>query len=191
MSVEVSRFRAVLSLLSARYWNSLPGRPEIIALAALLLYFSYCMAAHGWVPLLDWATLTIHEAGHPIIAVLLGQNMMVYGGSLFQVAFPLLFVWYFVRRNQAAGFCFALAWEASALHALGRYVADARAQALPLVGNGDRIHDWNEILGRWNLLGYDHFLGSLLYLACWILMLGCFCMLWNWWPGGATGDRTE
>jgi hypothetical protein len=169
------------SSLTSGFWENPPGRPEIAGLGFVLVFMSYMMSGYGWVPLLDWATLTIHEAGHPIVGMLLGQTMMVYGGSLFQVLFPLVFVWHFFRQRQALGYCFSIAWEASALHALGRYVADARAKELPLVGNGDRIHDWNEILGRWNLLAWDHALGNLLYGACWILMGCCTWMLWNLW----------
>ncbi len=177
----------LLGTLTGTYWEKLPRREEIIGLGLVLVFMSFMMSREGWVPLLDWATLTIHEAGHPIVGMLFGQNMMVYGGSLFQVLFPLVFVWHFKRQNQALGFCFSIAWEASALHALGRYVADARAQELPLVGNGDRIHDWNEILSRWNLLAADHMLGNLLYTICWILMGCCFFMLFSWWHGKRDG----
>ena len=181
MEADESLWGRASSLLSARYWQRCPARQELIGLALVLLFMSVNMSMFGWVPLLDWATVTIHEAGHPIIGLLFGQNMMVYGGSLFQLSFPLIFAVHFLRLKQAAGFCFSIAWEASALHALGRYVADSRAQELPLVGNGDRIHDWNEILGRWNLLAYDHVLGNFLYLCCWMLIFCCFLMLWNWW----------
>lgn len=181
MEEDGSFFDRALGTLTASYWEKCPSQQELIGLALVLIFMSVKMSVDGWVPLLDWATLTIHEAGHPIIGLLLGQNLMVYGGSLFQLLFPMVFAVHFVRQNQAAGYCFSIAWEASSLHALGRYVADARAQELPLVGNGDRIHDWNEILGRWNLLNYDHVLGNFLYLCCWMLMFCCFLMLWNWW----------
>ena len=180
--------KQLLRTVTSGYWEKLPAHQEIVGLGLVLLVLSYTMFSHGWVPLLDWATLTIHEAGHPLVGMLFGQNMMVYGGSLFQLLFPLVFAWYFARQKQAAGYCFAIAWEASALHALGRYVADARAQELPLVGNGDRIHDWNEILGRWNLLEYDHLLGNGLILCCWMLMSGCVLMLWNWWQGPSVDE---
>ncbi len=181
MNSDSGRWQTLRSTLTCACWEKLPARQEIAALALLLLWMSYCMLSYGWVPLLDWATLTIHEAGHPIFGMLLGEQMMVYGGSLFQILFPPVFVWHFARHDQALGYCFALAWEASSLHNLGRYVADARAQELPLVGNGDRIHDWNEILTRWNSLNADHAIGALLSLLCWLLMLVCFVMLWNWW----------
>ncbi len=147
----------------------------------MLVYFCFGMAHWGWVPILDSATLAIHEAGHPIVGMLLGERMMIYGGSMFQLIFPAVFAWHFARHDQALGYCFALAWEATSLHNLGRYIADARAQELPLAGNGDRIHDWNEILGRWNLLKWDHVLGGSLSVAGWLLIICCFLMLYSLW----------
>lgn len=181
MKNNKTTLQVLCSTLTSDFWEQLPARNEIIGFGLMLIFMSYMMSRYGWVPILDWATLTIHEAGHPIIGMLFGQNMMVYGGSLFQVLFPLAFVWHFARQRQALGYCFCIAWEATSLHALGRYVADARARELPLVGNGDRIHDWNEILERWNMLAYDQMLGTALYGACWILMGCCFFMLWSWW----------
>ena len=58
-------------------------------------------------------------------------------------------------------------------------MADARAQLLPLVGNGDRLHDWAEIFGRWKTLPMDtHVAAKLSAFACvgavfawvWLLM---------------------
>jgi hypothetical protein len=146
------------------------------------------MVRLGWVPILDSATLAIHEAGHPIVGMLLGERMMVYGGSMFQLIFPAVFGWYFAHNDQALGYCFSLSWEAASLHNLGAYVADSRAQALPLAGNGDRIHDWNEILGRWNLLNWDHALGGALSAASWFLVACCFFMLWSLWKVRKTSN---
>jgi hypothetical protein len=147
----------------------------------LVLYVSWKMAFKGWVFPLDNCTLAVHEAGHPIVGMLLGDRMMVYGGSLFQVVFPAIFIWHFLRERTALGYVFAILWEASSLHNLGIYVADARDQALPLAGNGDRIHDWAEILGRWNLVGSCDLLGGVLVLLCWCLTGACVILLLRLW----------
>jgi hypothetical protein len=181
MQTESTDTNKLTHSLTAQYWENLPERPAILGLGLLLVYFCFGMAHWGWVPILDSATLAIHEAGHPIIGMLFGERMMVYGGSMFQLIFPAVFAWHFARHDQALGYCFALAWEATSLHNLGRYIADARAQELPLAGNGDRIHDWNEILGRWNLLKWDHLLGGSLSAAGWLLIACCFLMLFSLW----------
>lgn len=126
--------------------------PALVAVAAFALV---CLAFHlatGWVPLLDSANLAIHEAGHPLVGIL-GHRLAVYGGTIFQLAFPLALAWDFRRRGHAVGFAACGVWLGENLLNVARYMADARAGELPLVGGGD--HDWLEIFTRWGLLAAD------------------------------------
>ena len=41
---------------------------------------------------------------------------------------------------------------------------DARARALPLLGDDISAHDWHNILGRLHLLNWDQAIGNLVYL---------------------------
>lgn len=168
--------RFFISSLTPEPWTTPPSRASILGLGAVLLVIAYGMAVPGWVFLLDNATLLIHEAGHPFLGSV-SDRLMVYGGTIFQLAFPLAFCWHFMRHDQALGYCFALAWEAASIHNVGRYMSDARLQALPLVGNGDRIHDWHEIFERWGLLRHDVFIGGCASLLSWLLFGCCAYML--------------
>jgi len=165
----------------AAYWPDRPDRLSIGAMGLLLAYIAWKMAFTGWVFPLDNFTLAIHEAGHPIVGMLFGDRLMIYGGSLFQIVFPGIFAWYFLREKNSLGYMFSILWEAASLHNLGIYVADARDQILPLAGNGDRIHDWAEILGRWHLIGSCGFLGGCLAFVCWCLTGTCMVLLWQLW----------
>jgi hypothetical protein len=51
------------------------------------------------------------------------------------------------------GFAVAGAWLFENLLNIARYMADARAQILPLVGGGE--HDWTNIFSRWDVLASD------------------------------------
>jgi len=82
------------------------------------------------VPILDSANLAIHEAGHPIVG-LLGGRLMVYGGTLFQLLFPALVAFHFLRRGGAVGLAFGLVWLGENLLNVMRYMADARAHLQP------------------------------------------------------------
>lgn len=61
----------------------------------------------GGVPLRSDIDLAIHEFGHmlfmPFGIQFLGSTMMILGGSLTQVAFPLLFFGYFMRMRKDGG----------------------------------------------------------------------------------------
>lgn len=140
------------------------------------MLFLGCIIGAGmwrqWVWILDMFTLTLHEAGHPLVGFV-SANLMIYGGTFFQLLFPWLTKRHFEKQKNPAGVVFGLYWMAASIHNVGVYVADARAKILPLVGglNPDDAHDWAEILSRWGLLRYDTAIEKMLMLAAW-LMLG-------------------
>lgn len=142
-----------------------------LALAAALawLALSAFRNEYGYVPLLGDIDIAIHEFGHmlfmPFGIQILGSTMMILGGSLTQVAFPLIFVGYFLRREEtgrrrdsfAAMVC--LWWTGINLLDVAIYCADARAGQLMLLngltGQDSDAHDWNNLLTRWGLLDHD------------------------------------
>jgi len=71
------------------------ARLALTAVLALLAWVAF-QNDYGYIPLLSDIDLAIHEFGHmlfmPFGIQFLGNTMMILGGSLTQVAFPLLFV---------------------------------------------------------------------------------------------------
>jgi hypothetical protein len=142
-----------------------------LALAAVLAWLAWnaFRDPDGGVPLLSDIDLAIHEFGHmlfmPFGIPFLGTTMMILAGSLTQVAFPLIFVGYFLRRREdgqrrdmfAAMVC--LWWSAINLLSVAIYCADSRAGKLLLLdgltGQESDGHDWNNLLTRWGLLEHD------------------------------------
>jgi len=142
-----------------------------LALAGLLalLAWSAFRGESGYVPLLGDIDLAIHEFGHmlfmPFGIPVLGRTMVILGGSLTQVAFPLLFVGYFLRKREdgrrrdvfAAMVC--LWWSAINLLDVAIYCADSRAGELMLLdgltGKESDGHDWYNLLNGWGLLEQD------------------------------------
>ena len=142
-----------------------------LAFVALLAWLAFAAfrGEDGYVPLLSDIDLAIHEFGHmlfmPFGIPLLGRTMVILGGSLTQVAFPLLFVGYFWRKREdgrrrdpfAAMVC--LWWSGINLLDVAIYCADSRAGELMLLdgltGKESDGHDWNNLLTRWGLLEHD------------------------------------
>lgn len=104
--------------------------------------------------LLDDLNLAIHEAGHVFFQPL-GDHLVVLGGSLLQVLVPLAFVAYFLVRRDGFAASVIAAWLAASLGNVALYIADARAQELPLLGGENVIHDWWYLLTEWDLLSQD------------------------------------
>ena len=114
--------------------------------------------------------LAIHESGHYFVFAWAPEFLNILGGSLMQCVFPLIFVGYFWRIGQRYAASVTLFWAAFNLIDTAVYIADARAQALPLLGGDNSIHDWNYLLGATNTLNSDtliagivHVLGALFY----------------------------
>ena len=101
-------------------------------------------------------TLGVHEAGHVIFGPF-GELLAIAGGSITQVAAPLIVAWLFLRQREYFGISVAFAWLSMSLCSLATYVGNARAQDLPLVsiGDGDPIHDWHFLLGHFGMLAQD------------------------------------
>jgi len=101
----------------------------------------------------------------PFGITVLGRTMVILGGSLTQVAFPLLFFGYFLRKREdgrrrdvfAAMVC--LWWSAINLLDVAIYCADSRAGELMLLdgltGKESDGHDWYNLLNGWGLLEHD------------------------------------
>jgi hypothetical protein len=160
---------------------------QLFAVAAFTVV---CLGFHwfgedGWVPLLDSANLALHEAGHPLVGIF-STRLTVYGGTLFQLAFPLLAALQFRRSANPAGIAAALVWLGENLFNVARYMADARAQELPLVGNGD--HDWTEIFSRWHVLHLDGRIAGITRGIGLILMAVALVWLYRRWRESREGE---
>lgn len=162
------------------------GTLPFTALSALFALITLVQAGsrEGWVPLLDGVNLLFHEAGHPLFSPF-GETLHILGGTLMQLLVPLAVAGSAWWKRKPAGTAFGLFWTAQNLHNIARYVADARAEALPLVGGGE--HDWATLLGAWGLLERDTALGGILHAFGWLGMaLAWGWLAWRWWV-----DRSE
>ena len=166
--------------MERREWEPVTGARlmafAVVFGAFLLILFG---SEPGFVFLLDHANLLFHEAGHPLVG-LFSTRLEPYGGTIGQLVFPCALAVSFWRKGHSLGFAAACIWFFENLFNIARYVADARALELPLVGGGD--HDWNTILTRWNLLQYDTRIAAALRLLGWIgIAATCTWVAWRAW----------
>ena len=146
-------------------------RARVAALALIAIYaIARIRNPEYWDPL-DDLDLAVHEAGHLVFSGF-GETLTILGGSLFQVIVPAAFVGYFVKTRQRYAASVTMAWVGVNLLNVSRYIGDARAQELPLLGGEDSIHDWWYLLINWDALPLDtgiarwvHFFGVVAFLA--------------------------
>jgi hypothetical protein len=164
------------------------------AVALAWLAWSAFHDEYGVVPLLSDIDLAIHEFGHmlfmPFGIPILGRTMVILGGSLTQVAVPLVFVGYFLRRRDdgrrrdvfAAMAC--LWWSAINLLDVAIYCADSRAGRLMLLdgltGQESDGHDWNNLLTSWGLLEHDTLIARWMRAIAWLVCVASLVVaIWS------------
>jgi len=159
-----------------------PWRPLSLPAAAggtagfALLFLVILVDRDGFVFPLDYVNLAFHESGHLVFQVL-GERMSLYGGTLLQLIVPAVVGFSFWRRRDALALSVAGVWFFQNFLNIARYMADARAGRLPLVGGGG--HDWVDILYDFNLLSHDTAIAAWVRAAGWLGMLACAAWLWK------------
>jgi len=171
--------------LRARYEDAVEwcaGRSGLLRLP-LLLYFAWLgvrqlLDPGYWSPF-DSLNLPIHEMGH-LLTGGLGPFFCAFAGTLFQTAAPVAGMFMFLRQRDYFAIAVCFGWLSTNLYQIGVYMADARAQALPLVtvGNppGGVDHDWTYMFSRLGLLEYDTTIGWLTCQLGLVSMLVCLVL---------------
>ena len=147
-------------------WNSAG-----LFLSALLLFLrSNPIREAFW--FLDGVDLIIHEAGHPLFGAFGISFVGFLGGTLMQLIMPIAFYVYFLRHTQPKSADICLFWIGQNFLNVGRYMADARAQEMPLLGGE---HDWAYMLDEVGLLRFDTVLGHLMdFLGCTLIAFSIY-----------------
>lgn len=153
----------------------------------LAVFVTFWLASpSGFLFGLDHANLLFHEAGHPFIG-LFSARLEPYGGTLGQLVFPVALAVSFWRKGQTLAFAASVIWFFENWLNIARYMADARALELPLVGGGD--HDWNTIFTRWHVLQYDLNIAGTVRFLGWTGM--ALVLLWVGWCGWRDRKRPD
>ena len=137
-----------------------PVKAGFILIVAI--YGVFCATSPSTYRFLDRVDLIFHEAGHVIFAFF-GEFIGIMGGSIMQVLIPAIVVGYFFFHRQPYSAAVTLFWVGQSLFNVSVYVKDARARALPLLGDDISAHDWYNILSRLHLLNWDQVIGNLVY----------------------------
>ena len=160
-----SESNLITNLDTTDRWISIAGKCAIICLMSFF-FFYMVIKRNAWC-FLDYVNLPFHESGH-ILFRPFGETVQFLGGTISQLMWPFILIVYFLRRKELLSASFCLFWFGENFLNISKYVADARAMVLPLVGGG--IHDWNILLSKWGLLKYDHAIARAIFVIGSVLM---------------------
>lgn len=157
-----------------------------VAVTLLVPYVAWLAFGYRY-HFVDGVNLLIHEAGH-VLFTPLGQTAHMLGGTILQLAIPVAFCVHFLRRGERYAAALLGVWVAESLMYTGRYMGDAVAQQLPLVGGG--IHDWHWLLLRADLLRHAEGLGLAVHIVAVCLAVASVYLAWvhRDWVQPVVGD---
>ena len=103
----------------------------------------------------------VHEASH-IVMMWAPSIVTAAAGSVGEVSFTLLLLAAALKAKSYFAAVFTGLWVMLGFMSAGRYMADARTQALPLIGPGETVqHDWNYVFSQLGWLGADTIIGGI------------------------------
>ena len=170
-------------------WRPVPRAVLIIAAAFYLLFLFQAARDAGVLLMIDLVFIPIHEGGH-LLFRFFGEFLAVAGGTILQLTVPLMLAAFFVFQRQILGTVFCIFFFFEQFLPIATYMADARAQELPLltVGDGDDvIHDWAYLFGKFGVLDHDTQIAHAVRLLGWVGMIAI--VSWMIWRGLQT--RTQ
>jgi hypothetical protein len=137
-------------------------------LVVLLIYMTVLLIFRSSFVFIDYFNLAIHEAGH-LLLMLSGPNISILGGTFSQMLVPIICGAVLVyQQNDWFGGGICLWWLGENLVNVGRYMADAPYQQLPLIGGE---HDWAYLFNQWQMMDKAEISSQFINILGVILML--------------------
>jgi hypothetical protein len=150
-----------------------------------LLHFSYDKPLPFIIVVPYSFDFMLHEIAHIVVAFL-PQVFVAAAGSVSELLLGslLIFTAFKTRGYFASLFCFL--WFMLACESAGTYMADARAQQIPLFslgaalsGSDQATHDWHFVFGQLHMLRYDTLIGGTVKIIGTVAALfGIFFSAW-------------
>lgn len=176
-----SRFPALESF--EENWQPV-ARWSLAAWVIFYLLFLFQAYRHsGPMLTIDLVFVPIHEGGH-LLFRFFGQWVSVAGGTFLQLFAPLVLAIYFASQRHVTGTAFCAFFFFEQFLPIATYMADARAQQLPLLTVGDGsyiIHDWNYLFASLGLLNHDTQIAAIMRALGWLGM--CATLGWLLYRG--------
>jgi hypothetical protein len=163
-------------------WESVHRAAFGIACAFYFLFLYQAARGTGVLLMIDLVFIPVHEGGH-LLFRFFGEFLAVAGGTILQLAVPLMLAAFFIFHRQILGTTFCVFFFFEQFLPIATYMADARAQELPLltVGDGDYvIHDWAYLFGKFGVLDHDTQIAHFVRVLGWLGMIATVAwMIWR------------
>ena len=172
-------------------WQRVPIAALIVACVFYGLFLLQALQGSGPLLMIDLVFIPIHEGGH-LLFRFFGEFLAVAGGTLLQLGVPVMLATFFFFQRQVMGTAFCMFFFFEQFLPISIYMADARAQELPLLTVGDSdnvIHDWNYLFGKFGVLEHDTQIAHAVRVIGWLGMIAT--VAWMVWRSVQAGQAAR
>lgn len=156
-----------LSKYSASYVASIHNRPIHLNFDGIMLSFHNLMMG---------GNMIVHEAGHGICYLLpCPQFLTALNGTLFQLALPIFFIYYYHKRSNRLFSSLGFIWLAQNLVYVSWYMSYAQTPNLyPFFLGGSAIHDFWYLFTQLGVLNYDWLFSGAVRVVAVMMLFGAY-----------------
>jgi hypothetical protein len=152
--------KPVVKFMGLPLWLYIVGWLFFLYLFTQILSFGPFNANNVLLSGMQFIDFGVHEASH-LVFFFLPSVAVAAAGSIGEIVFTLLILAATIKGKSYFAAVFAALWTMLAFRSAGLYMADARAQIIPLIGPGETVkHDWNYVFGQLGWLNYDTAIGG-------------------------------
>ena len=144
--------------------------PRLALLGAVVAYAALYAFNPQYVGPLNAVTEAIHQGGHGIFDSF-SQVLGALGGTVAQIALPLVITAVLFLAGIRYGAALALAWLAQNMFSVAGYISDAPEQVMQLPEPEIGRHDWNYLLDHFGLMENAELLSGAIHMLGFIALV--------------------
>ncbi len=169
----------LLLLMPYIIWLSKYSDTYVASIHGKSIQFNFDGVMLSFHNLINGANMIVHEAGHGVCYLLsCPQFFTALNGTLFQLALPLIFIYYYYKRGNKLLSGLGSLWLAQNLIYVSWYMSYAQTPNLyPFFLGGSAIHDFWYIFSQLGVLEYDSLISGFVRVIAVILLLGTYIYL--------------
>ena len=167
----------LLLLLPYVMWLSKYSAAYVASVQGKSIHLNFDGIMQSFHSLISNANMLVHESGHGVCYIFhCPQFITALNGTLFQLALPLIFIFYYYRRENMLLSGLGGIWLAQNLIYVSWYMSYAQTPNLYpfFLGGKDTIHDFWYIFSNLGVLEYDGIISGFVRVVAVLLLFGSY-----------------
>jgi len=170
---------ALMLLMPYIFWLSKYNEAYVSTIHNRQIHLNFDGIMQAFHNLISNANMIVHESGHGICYIIsCPQFITALNGTLFQLALPVFFIYYYYRRSNMTLVGLGGIWFAQNLVYVAWYMSYAHdPRRYPFFLGGDAIHDFWYIFSQLGVLEYDWLIAGITRFIAVSVLLGSYLYL--------------